>query len=473
MAGHRNSRLDERSSGRESVRMGLRLVPIGAALLVLAAGFFVFGCGQSMQAKPTDPEAGAGERGTSMQAGTAGAETRGGSGASGSAGRADFAGAAGDGIGGQGTLGGAAGQPAGGDSGVGENCSLVHHVEGHLPAQTTRDSLLVKSGLEFAVTDGLTLTALAWSGELARQQFDRNVCSNCDGLFGITPLRADAGWRLLSIDRADQGAAARAWRISDPSPPEYQPLFGPQFSGLVSSFALRPSRDGKRAVFANGHRTITQRLTFAALDADGRVLAEPSTLEVPFSLWDYLTVVPTEHAAAVSVIAESDDHQQRIWLLRELDSSGQLVFASQVSLPPGYGCLGSGSRACVIVEDADGYYLQLGGNTVATRIGRLLRDRPSELVIDEHLVPPGALVGTFAGMFVFLKGEYVGTTLHSHFVGLSKSGPAEPRTLAAIPAADRDFNPRVQLIALEGNSLFYGFQTPDSQVIEEVKCSIE
>jgi hypothetical protein len=458
--------------------MGLRYLSIGGGVLALATGGFVFGCGLTSPADLIDTGAEAGESGRSMQAGNAGVEAGGASGAIASAGHAEHAGASGDGSGGQGMPAGAGGESAGGesaggDSGAGEGCTLVHRVEAPLPAQTRLDSLLLKSGLEFAVSDGLTLSALSWSGELARQQFDRNVCANCDGQFGLTPLRADAGWRLLSVDRAGPGPAARAWRISDPSPPVAQPLFGPDFSGLVSAFALRASRDGKRAVFANGHRIVTQQLTFAVLDADGRVQAEPSTLEIPFSLWDYLMVVPTEHGAAISVIAESDDHQQRTWLLRELNASGELVFASQVSLPSGYGCVNYGTRACVIVEDVDGYYLQLGGNSVATRIARLLRDRPNELVIDDSSMPPGALLGTLAEMFVFLKSEYVGTTLRTAFVGLPKSGRAEPRTLAVVPDSDRDFNPRPQLIALEGNSLFYGFQTTGSQVIEEVRCAIE
>jgi hypothetical protein len=98
------------------------------------------------------------------------------------------------------------------------------------------------------------------------------------------------------------------------------------------------------------------------------------------------------------------------------------------------------------------------------------RDRPNELILDESLVLPGALVGTLAATLVFLEGDYVGTSARTRFVGLPKSAAGEPRTLAVTPPSENSFNPRVQLIAVERNSLFYGFQTGDKQVIEEVEC---
>jgi hypothetical protein len=294
-------------------------------------------------------------------------------------------------------------------------------------------------------------------------------------MFGLTALRAAAGWRLLSIDGAGQdgGPASRAWRMNDMSRPDTLPLFGPEFSGLVSAFALGHSRDGTRAVFANGHRVVSKELTFALLDADGRMVAPPSTLEIPSSYWNNLTVVPTEHAAAISLITDSDDRQQRIWLLRELSSSGQLIFASQVSVPAGYSGVSDGYGRDVVVEDADGYYLGLRNASGALRIGRLLRDHPNDLVLDERVLPPGILVGTLKDMLVFLEQRYTATMLHSRFVGLPKSGAGEARTLATTPVFESDPNPRVQLIALEGNSLFYAYQTRDSQVVEEVACPTE
>ena len=89
----------------------------------------------------------------------------------------------------------------------------------------------MKSGVEFAVSNGLTLATASWSGELARQSFGRDTCPSCDGTFGLTALRAAAGWRLLSIDGAGEGGgpASRAWRMNDESRPDALPLFGPYF----------------------------------------------------------------------------------------------------------------------------------------------------------------------------------------------------------------------------------------------------
>ena len=453
----------------------------GGVAFWLSIGMLVAGCGGSSSvpqgagggAGTTDVSAGGsstqGGRGPVLSGGTSGHAR---AGAGGSAGATNHAGALSDGGGGQGAVAGAAGAPSGGTGGTGARCSLLHHLELPFPIKPYSPLFVVKSGSEFGLSDGQTLGVWSWSGELARQLFEREPCvnSSCDGMFGLTPLRADSGWRLLALDRTASGASARAWRMAEASLPEAVPLFGPQFSGLVSTFDLRPSRDGTRAVFANGHRLITPNVTFAALAADGRMVATELTLEIPSSAWEALTVVPTEHAGAISVIAELDDPRQRIWLLRELNSSGQLVFSSQVSLPTDYRCLGGGR--CQIVEDAEGYSVHLGSNRGVPQIAQLRRDRPNELVIKPSLMPPGGvLLGSLTGMFVFGEDERTETSVRTRFIGLPQSAAAEAQTLVVTPTFDRQLNPKIQLIAVGGSSLTYGFQTPTSVVLEELTCS--
>ncbi len=275
---------------------------------------------------------------------------------------------------------------------------------------------------------------------------------------------------MLSIDRVDMGAVDRAWRMDEPSVPEAQPLFGPSYSGLVSAFSLRPSRDATRAVFAHGYRAVTQEVTFAELDADGAMVSQAITLEVPSSSWDCLAVVPTEDAAAISLTADSEDRRQQFWLLRELNSSGELVFASQITLPTDYRALTASDGGCAVFEDADGYSVALGDGAGSRRIGRLQRDRPNELIVSESLVLPGILVGTLAGTLVFSRDEWTETSHQVRFLGLPKSGTGEPRTLAVTPATAIELYTDVQLIFAQGKSLIYGFPTRDSQVIEEVAC---
>lgn len=378
------------------------------------------------------------------------------------------AGVVGAGLGGAGAVGGAGGARAGG-----ERCSLVHHIEVPFPFSTSPQPIVVKAGSEFGLFSASTLGALSWSGESARQLFDNQACANsfCDGLFGKTVLRAEAGWRMLSADRTGPSASVRAWRMGDPSLPEAQPLCGPDFSGLVSEFDFKPSRDGKRALFANGHRVVTQEVEFALVDAEGKMVMPAQTLELPYKLWDSLTVVPTEHGATLSVLAESEDHAQRLWLVRELDSTGQLVFATQVSLPADYSCAYGGAGACAIVEDADAYYIWLASNNGPQRVARLLRARPSELTFDENVVAPGALVGVLSRTLVFRKDEYTATTAQTHFLGLPKEGAAEAQTLFVAPALDRELYVVTQVIGTEGDSIFYTYQTAKSQIIEEVACS--
>jgi len=336
-------------------------------------------------------------------------------------------------------------------------------------------TFVVKSGSEFGVSDGLTLAATSWSAELGRQLFERAACANstCDGLFGLTMLRAASGWRLLSLDRSGPEAVARSWRMGDATLPEGDPLFGPEFSGLVSAFALRPSRDGKRAVFANGHRVVTREVMFAALDPDGRMVAPASTLELPSESWDDVTVVPTENAATVSVTVESADQQQRTWFLRELNSDGEVVFAPEVALPTGYrylqNALDDGNST--IVEDTDGYYAQLVSNAGPSQIVQLRRALPNELVRNDNAPPSGALVGALAETLVFRQEDWTETTTRTRFVGAPKSGVAAPRTLVVTPALNRDLNAKVHVIAVGGNSLIYSFQSEARQIIEEVACS--
>ena len=463
--------------------MWRRFGQLGGFVLAFSLGMSASGCGQISGAPPSLAEGGAGGLdGDLLSAGngaeaTAGTSQRGGSQSGGSqsggaTGSPSEGGAPSGGLGGPDTVAGAGGGPTDDGTRAGEGCSLVHHVEVPFPVQT--NPFVVKSGVEFAVSNGLTLATASWSGELARQSFGRDTCPGCDGRFGLTALRAAAGWRLLSIDGAEGGgAASRAWRMNDESRPDALPLFGPYFSGLVSSFALGHSRDGTRAVFANGHQVISKEMTFALLDADGRMVAPPSTLQIPSSYWDNLTVVSTEHAAAISLITDSDDREQRIWLLRELSSSGQVTFASQVTLPAGYGGVSDGYGSDVVWEDADGYYLGLRNAAGPLRVGRLRRDHPNDLVVDERLLPPGIPVGTLKGMLVFLEQRSTATTKQSRFVGLPESGAGEARTLATTPVFESYPDPRVQLIALEGNSLFYAYETGDSQVIEEVACPTE
>jgi len=445
---------------------------LGCVVLAFSSVIAASGCGQISGATPDVSEGGVGGGdGASMQAGNRASEN------GGAGGSANEAGAPSDGGSGQDELAGAGGAAAEGTE-AGEGCSLVHHVE--VPFPITPEWFVVKSGPEFAVSDGQTFAAVSWSGQLARQSFDRDTCQTCQGTLALTALRAAAGWRLLSIDSSGPGGGpgSRAWRMDDASPPKALTLFGPEYSVFGSTVAIGRSRDGTRAVFANGNQLAAQEMRFAVLDTDGQMLAPPIALAIPSPHWDNLTIVSTEDAAAISLIAESDDPELKIWLLRELNSSGQIVFASEVSLPAGNGRPLDEYGGKVIVEDAEGYFLGLRNALGAPRVGRLRRDRPNELVVDESLIVPGVfgpgnLVGTLAGMLVFLQQESTATTAQSRFVGVPKSGGGETRTLAVTPALDLYPNPRVRLIAIEGNSLFYEFKTGDHLVIEEVTCSTE
>lgn len=419
--------------------------------------------------------AASGGAGTSGASGGAGAT----SGASGVGGNVATAGSSSDAGGGQaptangGTGGGAneagtGGLAAGGTLG---SCSLAHRVE--VPFEgSASPPLLVKSGDEFAWVSGATLASLSWSGESARTVFEQQGCANttCDGMFGRTAVRAEAGWRLLSVDRVDQQPGIRTWRAGELGVPQVERAWGPVFSGLVSSFDFRTSRDGKRALFANGQRVVSQIVMFGLLDEEGRMLAPAQPFDVGSTAWDFLTVVPTAHAAAVSVLASSHDATQRTWLLREVDSLGRDVFAAEVMLPAGYSCTTGGAGACAIVADADGYSIALGNNTGPSRIARLRRDRPNELSVDDAVVPPGILVGALASTLVFRRDELLQTTVQTRFLAAPNAGATEPRLLFVTPPVESDLNARPQVIALEGNSIFYGYPTRDSLVIEEAAC---
>lgn len=455
--------------------MALGSRDFGRVVLVVGIGACLAGCGQISDgaASADDAGSGAGTGGSIEASAGRGSTARGGSSESGGgAGYGHIAGGPGGGGGGQETFAGSAGEAAAGTP-DGE-CVSVHRVEVQLPSGGSAQPSVVKSGDEFALTDGATLVVASWARELARHEFDAQVCPSCYGLFGVTPLRAELGWRLLSIDRAARGdsvVAARARGIDDTSLAEEQPLFGPEFLGLVSAFGVRPSRDAKRALFANGHRAISQEVTFAVLDTSGRMLAAPSKLAVPFPNWMALSVVPTAHAGAISVLAESADGAERVWLLSELNASGELVFSSRVVLPPDQRCVAFADE-CAVVEDADGYYIGLRDTTGQTRIARLLRARPNELVIDQQPTPAGGiLVGAFPGTLVFLVSEQTANGTRASFVGLAKSGAGEARKLGVIPPLGTVGGYGFELIALEGRSIFYGMRSGGTQVIGELSCS--
>jgi hypothetical protein len=86
------------------------------------------------------------------------------------------------------------------------------------------------------------------------------------------------------------------------------------------------------------------------------------------------------------------------------------------------------------------------------------------------VVAPGALVGALSKTLVFRQDEYVSNTVQTRFLGLPKEGAAEPQTLFVAPALDRDLNIKAEVIGTEGDSIFYGYQTETSQIIEEVVC---
>ncbi|HYP98024.1 MAG TPA: hypothetical protein VER96_05070 [Polyangiaceae bacterium] len=457
--------------------MGLSAWQFGGVALGVSVAVSI-GCGQTEDTfQPSASGTNAG--GNSAQAGQraaamGGASERGGAPSGGAPGGGGVSVDAG---GGHGALAGEGGEAgAGGTQKVTDGCSLAHHVEVPLSVQRYPERQVVKSGSEFAFTDGGTLLAMSWSGQLALQQFNQNDCNNCDALFGVTALRSELGWRMVSFDRTgpNGGTGTRAWSLGDQSPPEAQPLFGPEFSGLVSEFAVGTSRDGKRAMFANGHRG-SRQVTFALIDADGRMVAPASAVAVPeHVVWNGLSIVPTEHASAISVTADSDDGNSHLWFLSELDASGQLVFSSQVTFPTELHCQMVVPDGCGIVADADGYFITLRDAAGSTRLARLLRAHPNELIFDDDWIIPAksGLVAVFPETLVFATDESTSTTLQTRFVGLPKSGAGgEPRSLALTPGFSGQLTPRFELITVDGNSLFYGVRTQDKLTIEELDCS--
>ena len=80
-------------------------------------------------------------------------------------------------------------------------------------------------------------------------------------------------------------------------------------------------------------------------------------------------------------------------------------------------------------------------------------------------------VGVPLGGKVSLTDETSGSTYRIRFVGLPRSGAGQAQTLAFTPAVDAESSPRLQLIAVEGHSIFYAIQTRDTLLIEELACS--
>lgn len=146
------------------------------------------------------------------------------------------------------------------------------------------------------------------------------------GTFGALVIRSED----IPNGGLTENLIAEVWRGEPPAAGESHTL-GPAYLRSTLQMDAAPSLDGERALIAAGHVGAEVPHGFL-MDADGARIGDPiefAWLEGTSHDFDCLTVVPTAHAAAISVVFDTGAAQ--VWRFKEVSADGTVV--QQITWP--------------------------------------------------------------------------------------------------------------------------------------------
>jgi hypothetical protein len=370
----------------------------------------------------------------------------------------------------------------------GDDCTVAQHVEVPLDlfGELADPPRIVPFGDRFGLlasesaTQSRTANAalVSWQGVEQNQAFSLtelcpdDLCRNVHGTGLLARASGDPEFVL-----AEQGSITSmpayplrlmAWN-SDASEPVITPLFDARVTAITTRADLQSSRDAARAVFVLGNIDETS-LEAAEIDADAALVAEPFALTLASAPWDCLSAVPTDEAAAISVVTKLDGDSEVLWSVEELDAQANVVFDSTVSVPVGDAL---GYADCpTVVESPTGFLAQwvssAGASVIATvKPSAALGENPELLSLEAS---PGTLAGMLGEELLFfgsLAGEDQG------FLRLRGDGEpgGAPIVLPPLPASTLEHR-RAPPTVLKAAALTLdvSYELESARVFEQIDC---
>jgi hypothetical protein len=383
----------------------------------------------------------------------------------------------------------------GGDGGSGGSrdgaCTVTKHVE--IPLDLFGDlaepPAVVPFGERFAVvasgsvsqSRAADVAVVSWQGVELVQHFELlGLCPDdvCRNLHGSAVLAKTAGGSEFLL--AEQGSSTSmkeyplrlmAWS-AEASEPAISPLFDSRVGAITTRSDMKSSRDGARALFALGNIDTTP-LQAVEISEGAALVAAASPLELLSTPWDWLAVVPTDEAGAISAMARLPNGNELTWQLRELDSTANVVLETSVTVPVG-DALGYVDPP-TLVESSAGFHAQWvssdGASTIAT-VARAAEPgaTPALLRLD---VSPGTLEAVLGDEFLFRAPI---DAAHQGFVRRKGNGETggPPIVLPVLPAPTSD-RPRAlpHVLRVVGESVQLTYELDNVRVIEELGACVE
>jgi hypothetical protein len=193
-------------------------------------------------------------------------------------------------------------------------------------------------------------------------------------------------------------------------------------------------------------------------------------MTLPSSPWDCLTVVPTDEAGAISVVARSESGTEVVWWVRELDAQSDVRFETSVLVPAG-GALGY-ADCPTLVESPEGFHAQWVRADEASVIATVARDSGpgAAPVLFESAASPGSLQGILHGDFLFRASP---GAARQGFVRLNREGePAgSPIALPEIPESTLEQRRALpSVIEVKGAVVALSYELESARVFEELDC---
>jgi hypothetical protein len=196
-------------------------------------------------------------------------------------------------------------------------------------------------------------------------------------------------------------------------------------------------------------------------------------MTLPSLPWECLSVVPTDEAGAISVVARTESASEVVWSVRELDAEANVRFETSARIPAGDALGYAGCPA--VIESPEGFHAQWVSDDGAAVTATLARDAgagaPAALSVAG--VNPGALQAVYQGKFLFRATLDDG---QRGFVRLNQDGESAgpPIVLPALPESTLEHRRALpSVLRVKAGKLDVSYELESSRVFEQLDCGGE